>query len=101
MPFYTEKQDASFTIEEIIFLQNLADDADNDSSLVLLGPESPSTGAVNASNTIFTFVHSPKLILADGMIRIPSFGFTVSGSGPYTVTMDALIPPTEFIRSLY
>ena len=101
MAFYTPLQEISFTLEEIVFLQNLAEAADNDASLVLLGLESPSTGTVNGVNTTFTFVHSPKALLSDRMISIPTFGFTVTGSGPYTVEMDSLIPPRDFLRSIY
>lgn len=103
MAYFTETFSPvdALTTEDIVFLQNLADDADFDSSNVLLGLESPSAGAVNGSNTTFTFAHSPKVLFMDGSVRIPSFGYTVTGSGPYTVEVDALIPPTTFIRGIY
>lgn len=39
MPFYTEKAGADFTVEELVFLQNLADLADYDADNVLLDGE--------------------------------------------------------------
>lgn len=67
------------------------------------------TGTVDGSNTSFSAVHSPLYILVDGLIRprvstitdIGGNGFTVTGSGPYTITTNSAAPPVSYIYSYY
>lgn len=59
------------------------------------------TGTVDGSNLVFTFINSPAAISIDGLMRRATKGYTVSGSGPYTVTVDALTPPVYDIFSIY
>ncbi len=71
--------------------------------------EAPLTGDVDGVNNIFTFEHEPAYIVSDSMVRvlvnsigdIGGNGYTVSGSGPYTVTVSDVVPPTSFIRSFF
>jgi len=88
------------TVEDIVFLQNLADAANNDAGEVVLGPETP-TGTVNGVNTTFTVNNSPKYIVIDGMIKKETLDFTLTGSGPYTIEIDPTGPPINFIWSFY
>lgn len=70
-----------------------------------LTQETP-TGTVNGSNVTFTVLHTPVYIIVDGLIRplvanianIGGNGFTYSAP---TVTVGALVPPVEYIRSYY
>jgi hypothetical protein len=57
------------------------------------------TGSVNGSNTSFIVQNVPTYIVADNQTYFQNFGFTLSGTGPYTVTMDAA--PYNFIQSAY
>lgn len=59
------------------------------------------TGTVNGANTVFTATNEPIFVVADGMTRFDGVGYTLTGSGPYTITFNALIPPVESIRSVY
>lgn len=59
------------------------------------------TGTVDGSNLTFTFSNSPKAISVDGLLRRATKGYTISGAGPYTVTVDALTPPVYDIFSIY
>lgn len=63
--------------------------------------EEPATGVVDGSNLIFTFVNEPKAVSVDGLLRRDTKGYALTGSGPYTVTVDALSPPTYDIFSIY
>lgn len=56
------------------------------------------TGTVDGSNATFTVSNEPKFVVADGMVRFPSLGYTYSGG---TITMDPLLAPVQFIRSIY
>lgn len=71
------------------------------SSPKTLTREDPSSGAVDGVNLDFVFAHVPVLIEADGDFRVDGFGYTVSGAGPYTVSMDPLIPPQQSVVSFY
>lgn len=62
-----------------------------------LGIETP-VGAVDGSNTSYTVSNEPLFIMADGMVRFEGEGYTYLAG---TITMDALIPPVEYIRSVY
>jgi hypothetical protein len=62
-----------------------------------LAVEIPS-GAVDGVNVTFTVLNTPLFVVADGMIRVENQGYTYSAG---TITMNPLIPPTEFIRSFY
>ena len=46
------------------------------------------TGTQDGSNNVFTVVHKPVFINNDGLIMTDGNGFTLSGTGPYTVTFD-------------
>lgn len=59
------------------------------------------TGTVDGSNLVFSFVHEPKAISIDGLVRRATKGYTISGAGPYTVTVDALTPPFYDVFSIY
>lgn len=89
------------TIEEQVFVQNLAGEADYDSTKVLLGLENTLSGTIDGVNTVFTCTHIPKMVIADGTIRISGYGYLITGSGPYTITFDSLIPPTQFVKIIY
>jgi len=56
------------------------------------------TGTVNGVNTTFTVSNAPTFVIIDGMVRFSGFGYTYSLG---TITVDPLIPPTSFIRSIY
>lgn len=53
------------------------------------------TGTVNGVNVTFTSAVNPGLIFTENGWYTPNNGFTVTGSGPYTITMT--IPPSIFI----
>ena len=55
------------------------------------------TGTVNGSNTVFTVATQPKWVIVDSSIYFETLHYTYSG---VTLTMDALIAPTEFIRAI-
>ena len=57
------------------------------------------TGTIDGSNTTFTVNNVPIYIVADNQTYFPNFGFTYTGTGPYTVTMDAA--PYNFIESAH
>lgn len=59
------------------------------------------TGTVDGSNLTFTFTNEPSAISVDGLLRRATKGYTISGSGPYTVTVDALTPPVYDVFSIY
>lgn len=66
--------DASFTAEEVVFIQNLATETGNDSTQVVLRSENwqmdvTPTGTVNGSNTTFTIPAnaSQLVVYADGL----------------------------------
>lgn len=59
------------------------------------------TGLVNGSNLVYTFVNLPVAVSVDGMLRRDTKGYALTGSGPYTVTVDALQPPVYDVFSLY
>jgi len=56
------------------------------------------SGDVNGSNTTFTVVNEPNLVVIDGLIRRATKGYTFSGN---TITVDPLIPPSYDIFSIY
>lgn len=62
-----------------------------------ISSETPS-GAVDGVNTIFTVAHTPLFIIADSNFRIAGQGYTFVFP---TITMDALIPPVQFIQSYF
>jgi len=55
------------------------------------------TGTVNGSNTVFTVASQPKWVVVDSSVYFETLHYTYSG---VTLTMDALIAPTEFIRAI-
>ncbi len=59
--------------------------------------ETPS-GTVNGSNLTFTVSNTPVYVIIDGQTYINGFGYTYSAG---TITVDALVPPTTYIRSVY
>lgn len=61
-------------------------------------PEIP-TPAVNGSTTVFTVQHPPVWVLADGQGMTNGNGYALTGSGPYTLTMDN--PPQGFLIAFY
>lgn len=90
------------TLLEITFLQDLALNAGYDSDNVVLGPETPS-GLVNGSNRTYTVSNQPKFLIIDGSTYFEGVpgaqpAYTYSGG---TITVDALITPTQYIRSFY
>ena len=56
------------------------------------------TGSVNGSNTVFTVSNTPVFVIIDGVVRVEGFGYSYDGG---TITVNALVPPQEFIRSYY
>jgi len=61
------------------------------------GVETP-TGTVNGSNTNFTVVNTPQYIIVDEVILFSGFGYTYGGG---TISVDPLVTPQNFIRSIY
>lgn len=55
-------------------------------------------GTVDGSNLIFTVSHPPLFVIADSSFRVDGQGYSYA---VLTITMDALVPPTQFIRSYY
>lgn len=55
-------------------------------------------GVVDGSNVTFTVSHTPKAIVTDGTTRFAGLGYTYSAP---TITVDALLAPVSYIRSLY
>jgi len=49
--------------------------------------------------TAFTSNRLPLYVISEQGTAIEGFGYTLSGTGPYTVTMT--IPPVQFIRIIY
>lgn len=45
-------------------------------------------GTVDGSNTAFTVTNEPLFAMVSGVISIDGDGYTLSGSGPYTLTFD-------------
>lgn len=62
-----------------------------------VGFETPS-GLVNGSNTVYTVTQTPKFLLTDGAPRIEGIDYSRVG---LTITMDPLLAPTSYIRSVY
>lgn len=62
-----------------------------------IASETP-VGAVDGSNVSFTVSNTPLFIIADSQFRVSGQGYTYVAP---TVTMDALIPPVQFLRSYY
>lgn len=65
-----------------------------------LAMETPSE-AVDGATAIFTFTNNPVAISVDGLLRRVNKGYAISGSGPYTVTVDSLSVPQYDIFSIY
>lgn len=71
--------------------------------------EVPSSGLVDGSNNVFEFDHLPAFVVSDTRTLVPvsnitdegGNGYTVSGTGPYTVTVSDLAPPVTGIRNFY
>lgn len=60
------------------------------------------TGAVNGTNTTFTTANNPVGVIIDNQIYWGvGDGYTVSGSGPYTITTNTDRPPISTIRDFY
>lgn len=59
-----------------------------------LPPTTP-TGTVDSSNKIFTTTTLPTIIFYDENTAINGFGCTITGTGPYTITMN--IAPQDYI----
>lgn len=57
------------------------------------------TGLVNGSNTSYSVVNLPLWIVADNQTYFSGKGYSISGTGPYTLTLDAA--PWNFIESIY
>lgn len=60
--------------------------------------ETPS-GLVNGVNTVYVATNLPLYVIQDNQALVQNFGYTLSGSGPYTITTD--VAPFNFIRSVY
>lgn len=56
------------------------------------------TGAVNGSNTVYTVSNAPKFVVVDSSTYFETLHYTYSAG---TITMNALLAPTQFIRSIY
>lgn len=63
--------------------------------------EAPSSGVVDGSNNVFTFAHLPVWVQKDVSVTSEDAGYSLSGTGPYTVTFDPLAPPTQWVYSFY
>lgn len=53
------------------------------------------TGAVNSSNTTFTFTEVPQAIVADGITYFENNGYTLAG---LTATLD--VAPSQYIKGI-
>src|SRR2546428_160451 len=52
-------------------------------------------GSVNSSNAVYTTTFQPIAVVLNGIIYRDGKGYTLTGSGPYTITFDtALVPQT-------
>lgn len=58
-------------------------------------------GTVNGTNLVFTFTNEPKTVSIDGLMRRDGKGYVLSGSGPYTITVDPLTAPYYDVFSIY
>lgn len=63
-----------------------------------LAYEAP-TQTPNGVITSFTFQNLPKYIISDNQAKFEDYGYVITGSGPYTVTVD--VPPFGFVKSIY
>lgn len=108
MAYETFKYDEAgggLTVDEIIFIQNLAAEASNNSANVALtndlwARETPS-GTVDGSNTIFTLSEnaSEVIMIVDGVVALASnYTFT---PGTSTITFNSGFQPFSSIDSLY
>lgn len=59
--------------------------------------ETPS-GTVDGANTVFTVSNAPKFIVIDSSSYFETLHYTYLAG---TITVNALIAPTQFIRSIY
>lgn len=57
------------------------------------------TGTVDGSNTAFTVTNEPVFAMVSGVISIDGDGYTLSGSGPYTLTFA--VAPWSTPRAFY
>jgi len=55
-------------------------------------------GTVDGSNVTFTVSNAPKFVVTDGSVRFSGLGYTYLAG---TITMEALLAPVSFIRSVY
>lgn len=55
-------------------------------------------GVVDGSNGTFTVSNTPKYIVTDGTTRFEGAGYSYSAG---TITVDALVVPWAYIRSIY
>lgn len=62
-----------------------------------LSVETP-TGTVDGANVTFTVSDDPLFVVVDGLIRVEGQGYTFTGG---TITVDALAPPVQYIRSFF
>lgn len=90
----------SLTLAEIAFIQDLYVRASGDADNIALiggaggGWEVPS-GTVNGSNTSFSSSNEPQVVITEAGVVIDGEGCTISGAGPYTISM--VIAPQDFI----
>lgn len=56
------------------------------------------TGAVDGANVTFTVANTPKFLIIDNSIYFENFGYSFTAP---TITVNALIAPITFIRSIY
>lgn len=55
-------------------------------------------GAINGSNTVYTVSHAPAFVVVDSSSYFETLHYTYAAG---TITMNALLAPTQFIRSIY
>lgn len=55
-------------------------------------------GTVDGSNNVFTVSHTPKFVVVDSSSYFETLHYTYSAP---TITMNVLLAPTQFIRSIY
>lgn len=59
------------------------------------------TPAADGATMIFTVTNAPKFVIVDEMPRVNGFGYTLSGAGPYTITINSLVKAPDQILSIY